>query len=64
MKRFNLIIPANKGSGQYIFQDLEQRYKKIMYIERLIIKGYKILEDLDITLNEKMNQIMGNLLRI
>lgn len=35
-----------------------------MYIERLIIKGYKILEDLDITLNEKMNQIMGNLLRI
>ena len=25
MKRFNLIIPANKGYGQYIFQDLEQR---------------------------------------
>ncbi len=26
-----------------------------MYIERLIIKGYRILDNLNIALNEKMN---------
>lgn len=30
-----------------------------MYIERLIIRGYKILKDLDITLKEKMNIFIG-----
>lgn len=30
-----------------------------MYIERLIVRGYKILENLDIKLNEKMNIFVG-----